>query len=315
MWSLSWHWQGSFRDTWRARSHFCILKDIEWHFIFGRHSVYSRTLTEDTKYKWTKSLRELTPASAEHQAWLFLLCLDQVLFVVVVLFVCWSVWIQSRKETFQSVLTFARACSLPLLPTWWQHSFDLLFPQRAGKPPVAQNSTCAGSKMTIVMLVMSQSLGAFQDLNTSWMLKKPYTWHLVHLMGPRWDQKSPEALDCVVVSLKKGLRSFGVKTSGELQPCTRGKHNFMRFMVSFSLRKNVLEFQAGLHVYCDFYYIATTSGVDGEKSPKGRNVWQDEKVLFIVWGQRSEWADGLDTIAVVEPEMLRCCCHRVRSWL
>lgn len=123
------------------------------------------------------------------------------------------VWIQNRKETLHSVLTSARTPH-PLFPNpRWQDAVD------AGAfSPACWETTCGQkqSKMTIAMLVMSKSLIEFQDLNTSWMLKR-CVWHLVQLMSPRWGQKkSPEALDCVVASLKKGLRSFAVKTSREL---------------------------------------------------------------------------------------------------
>lgn len=88
MWPLSWRRQGSFTGTWRARSHFCILKGInKWHFIFGSRSVYSRALSPRTLNANGQSLlRELASASAEHQASrLFSLRLDQVF---VCLFAC-----------------------------------------------------------------------------------------------------------------------------------------------------------------------------------------------------------------------------------
>lgn len=91
----------------------------------------------------------------------------------------------------------------------WQDAVD------AGAfSPACWETTCGQkqSKMTIAMLVMPKSLREFQDLSTSWMLKK-CVWHLVQLMSPRWGLDC--ALDCVVTSLKKGLRSFAVKTSRE----------------------------------------------------------------------------------------------------
>lgn len=72
--------------------------------------------------------------------------------VFLILCVC---WIQVRKLSSLSSLSHVP-------PGGNTHSAQVLFPQLAGKPPVARNSsTCAVSKMTIAMLVVSQVLGAF----------------------------------------------------------------------------------------------------------------------------------------------------------
>lgn len=124
--------------------------------MFGSHSVYSRTLTEDIKCKWTKSFAQL-------DQFLPLLSTKPTVFNAlgpgVFLFLFLFCWIQDRKQTLQSVLAFARD---PPPPGGSTRSAQVLFLQSAGKAPVAKNgSTCAGSKMTIAMLVMSQILGAF----------------------------------------------------------------------------------------------------------------------------------------------------------
>lgn len=127
MWPLSWRWQGSFRDTWRARSHFCILKDInQWHFRFGNHSVFPCALTEDTKCKWTKSFAGPVSASAEHQADCFH-CLSTSCFF----FCLFEIKIENKLSSLSS-LSLAP-------PSGNTGSTQVLFPHRAGKPPGAKN--------------------------------------------------------------------------------------------------------------------------------------------------------------------------------
>lgn len=100
-----------------------------------------------------------------------------------------------------------------------------------------------------------------------------------------------------------------MKLKTTMQPCRRGKHNFLKFILSFSLGKNVLEFQAGLHIYWDFHHISPTSKVDREKSPRGKNKMSagGKGVVDCFGADWADWVDGLDTIAVVSLEMIICC--------
>lgn len=97
--------------------------------MFGSHSVYSRTLTEDIKCKWTKSFAQL-------DQFLPLLSTKPTVFNAlgpgVFLFLFLFCWIQDRKQTLQSVLAFARDP-----PPRWQHSLG------AGAfSPECRKSTC-----------------------------------------------------------------------------------------------------------------------------------------------------------------------------